>query len=269
MGKKLIAQFYCAIFSLGLALRALALDPVVGIPYPHKGEDPEGRCAVDIHTPGGAGNLPVIVWFHGGGLTQGSRGIPAELANQGCVVVAAGYRLSPQVRCPVYIEDAASAVAWVFENIRSYGGNPEKIFLSGGSAGGYLACMVTLDEKYLATHGIDANQIAGLVSYTGQMVTHFTVRQERGVQNLQVIVDEMAPLYHIRKDAPPMLLTAGDPEKELFGRFEENAFFHRLATIAGHPDIEFVQIPGADHAGVTPPSHTLLLKFVRTHSASR
>lgn len=267
--RKSVMQYLWTSFFLGAALRVLALDSVVAIPYPQEGEDPDGRCAVDIHTPEGAWNLPVIVWFHGGGLTQGSRGIPAELANQGCVVVAAGYRLSPQVQCPVYIEDAASAVAWVFENIRSYGGNPEKIFLSGGSAGGYLACMVTLDKKYLAKHGIDANRIAGLASYTGQMVTHFTVRQERGIPNLQLVVDDMAPLSHIRKDAPPMLMTAGDPEKELFGRFEENAYFHRLMKLAGHPDIEFVQIPGADHAGVTPPSHTLLLKFVRTHSASR
>jgi len=254
-----------AISSSVLLASTVSAD-VLGIPYPREGEDPQARCALDIHSPEGAKDLPVIVWFHGGGLTQGERSIPEELKNQSCVVVAAGYRLSPQVKCPTYIEDAASAVAWVFENIAQYGGNPDKIFLSGGSAGGYLATMITLDKKYLAKHEIDSNRIAGLAPYTGQMITHFTIRQERGIPNLQAVVDEMAPLYHVQKDAPPILLTAGDPEKELLGRYEENAYFQRMMKLVGHPEIELVQIPGADHAGVTPPSHLLLLKFVKKHS---
>lgn len=84
------------------------------------------RCAVDIHYPEGARDLPVIVWFHGGGLTEGTRYIPAELKSQGVIVVSPGYRLSPGAKSPTYVEDAAAAVSWVFDNIEKYGGSKKK-----------------------------------------------------------------------------------------------------------------------------------------------
>ena len=221
------------------------------------------RCALDIHYPEGGKDLPVIVWFHGGGLTEGKRFIPEELKNEGVVIVAPGYRLSPGVKSPVYVEDAAAAVAWVFGNIEKYGGSKKKIYLSGASAGGYLTCMVGLDKKYLAAHGIDADDVAGLLPLTPQTITHFTVRRERGLSNLQPVVDEMAPLYHVRKDAPPMLLITGDRELELWGRYEENAYFARMMKVVGHPRIELYELQGHNHGEVTPPGNRLLLRYVK------
>lgn len=229
-------------------------------------EATKGRCALDVHYPEGGKDLPVIIWFHGGGLTEGERFLPEELKNQGVVVVAPGYRLSPGVKSPTYVEDAAAAVAWVFANIAKYGGSPDKIYLSGASAGGYLAAMVGLDKKYLAAHGIDADKLAGLVPLTGQMVTHFTVRQERGGSNLQPVVDEMAPLYHVRKDAPPVLVITGDRELELWGRYEENAYFVRMMKVVGHPDITLYELQGHDHGETTPTGNRLLLRHVKTKS---
>ncbi len=229
-------------------------------------QDMKERCALDIHYPQGGKDLPVIIWFHGGGLTEGKRFIPEELKNEGIIIVAPGYRLSPGVKSPTYVEDAAAAVAWVFKNIRSYGGNPDKIFLSGASAGGYLASMVALDKKYLNTHGIDANRLAGLVPLTGQMVTHFTIRQERGGSKLQPVIDDMAPLYHIRKDAPQILVITGDRELELWGRYEENAYFVRMMKVIGHPDIKLYELQGHDHGETTPTGNRLLLRYVKTRT---
>ena len=90
------------------------------------------------------------------------------------IVVAPNYRLFPKVKSPVYIEDAAAAVAWVFENIETHGGDPRQIFVSGHSAGGYLTSMVGLDKRWLATHNVDANRIAGLIPFSGHTITHFT-----------------------------------------------------------------------------------------------
>lgn len=229
-------------------------------------ETTKERCALDIHYPEGGKDLPVIIWFHGGGLTEGKRFLPEELANQGIVVVVPGYRLSPGVKSPTYVEDAAAAVAWVFANIAKYGGSPDKIYLSGASAGGYLAAMVGLDKKYLAAHGIDADKLAGLIPLTGQMVTHFTVRQERGGSNLQPVIDDMAPLYHVRKDAPPFLVITGDRELELWGRYEENAYFVRMMKVVGHPDITLYELQGHDHGETTPTGNRLLLRHVKTKS---
>ena len=263
------------IISLWASLAGLA-PQILGASLPHRTEenipyrenseaDPltVERCALDLHFPQRGKNLPVIVWFHGGGLTEGKRFIPEELKNEGVVIVAPGYRLSPTVKSPTYVEDAAAAVAWVYKNIRRYGGSPEKIFLSGASAGGYLAAMVGLDKHYLKAHGIDANRLKGLVPLTGQMITHFTIRKERGGSNLQPVIDEMAPLYHIRKDAPPTLVITGDRELELWGRYEENAYFVRMMKVLGHPDIQLFELQGHDHGELTPPANRLLLRHVK------
>src|SRR5690606_17517321 len=104
--------------------------------------------------------LPVIVWFHGGGITGGEKFVPKELMNQGVVVMAVNYRLSPKVSNPAYIEDAAAAVAWAFRHAAEFGGDTGRIYVAGHSAGGYLTAMVGLDKQWLARHQIDANRIA-------------------------------------------------------------------------------------------------------------
>jgi hypothetical protein len=95
------------------------------------------------------------------------------------------------------------------------------------------------------------------------MITHFTIRKERGGSNLQPVIDEMAPLYHIRKDAPPTLVITGDRELELWGRYEENAYFVRMMKVIGHPDIQLFELQGHDHGELTPPANRLLLRHVK------
>lgn len=91
----------------------------------------EDRCKLDIYYPVNQKDFATVVWFHGGGLTGGEKSIPNNLKNKGNAVVAVNYRLHPQVECPVYIEDAAASVAWVFRNIEKYGGDTSKIFVAG------------------------------------------------------------------------------------------------------------------------------------------
>ena len=176
------------------------------------------RCVLDIYYPKKTKGFATIVWFHGGGITQGSKEIPQALKDKGYCIIGVGYRLSPHVKAPEYIEDAAAAVAWVFNNISSYGGDPNQIFLSGHSAGGYLDLMMGLDKKWLARYAIDANRIAGLIPFSPQCITHYTIRKENGIPDKQPTIDEYAPLYYVRGDAPPLLLITGNRELELLGR---------------------------------------------------
>lgn len=219
------------------------------------------RCVLDIYYPSNTKNFPTIIWFHGGGLTGGEKEIPQSLKEKGFAVVGVNYRLSPKVKAPAYIEDAAAAVAWVFKNINNYGGDTTLIFVSGYSAGGYLTTMIGLDKKWLAVHGVDANNIAGLVSLSGQAITHFTIREERGIPGTQPIIDEFAPLYHVRKEAPPLILITGDSELELLGRYEENAYLMRMMKISGHTKTKLYKLDGYDH-GITGPGFPLLIKEV-------
>ena len=221
------------------------------------------RCKLDVYHPVAGPSVPTVVWFHGGGLTGGNRSIPSALKGQGIAVVAVDYRLSPKAKAPAYIEDAAAAVAWTFKNIARYGGDTNRIFLSGHSAGGYLASLVTLDRRWLAVHGVDPDRLAGLVPFSGQSITHFAIREERGLARTRPIIDDLAPVYHVRKDAPPILLISGDRNRELLGRYEESAYFWRMLKEVGHPSVELLELQGYDHGQMANPAFPLLLRFIR------
>jgi len=227
------------------------------------------RCRLDVYAPAKQRPFPTLVWFHGGGLTAGERFIPLPLRNQGIAVVAVNYRLSPGAKSPAYIEDAAAAIAWTFKHIADYGGSADQIFVGGHSAGAYLSLMTGLDPKWLAAHGIDAQRIAGLIPLSPQTITHFAIRDERGIDELQPIVDDMAPLFHVRRDAPPILLVTGDREKELMGRYEENAYFWRMLKLVGHKDVTLHELDGFTHGSMAEPAMPLVLKFMQEHAGKK
>ena len=249
-----------------LACLAQEYTTLTNLPYRNQTErnsDPyiSERCALDLYHPASSG-FATVIWFHGCGLTGGNKELPEALQPNNIAIVGVNYRLSPKVRAATCIEDAAAAVAWVFKNIEQYGGDPSKIFVSGHSAGGYLASMVGLDNKYLQAYGIDANDIAGLIPFSGHTITHFTIREERGIPGHQAIVDEFAPLYHVRADAPPLLLITGDRELEMLGRYEENAYMMRMMKVAGHQQTILYEMDGYGH-GMTYPAFPLLLNEVK------
>lgn len=220
------------------------------------------RCVLDLYYPVDMKGFPTVVWFHGGGLTGGNKFIPEALKEQGMAVVAVNYRLYPKVKAPVYIEDAAAAVAWVINHIEEYGGDKDLVFISGHSAGGYLTSMVGLDPRWLKKHKVDANRIAGLIPFSGHTITHFTVRKERGIEGTQPVVDDLAPLFHVRKDAPPLLLITGDREMEMMGRYEENAYMMRMMKVVGHPDTRLYEMDGYGH-NMLLPAYPLLINEVK------
>jgi len=220
------------------------------------------RCVLDIYYPKNIKKFATVIWFHGGGLSSGNKELPEGLKNKDFCVISVNYRLSPKVKVQKCIEDVAAAVAWTFKNIASYGGDSSLIFVSGHSAGGYLAMMVGLDKKWLKAEGIDANSIAGMIPLSGQAITHFEIRKERGIPETQPLVDEYAPLYHVRNDAPPLLLITGDRELELLGRYEENAYLMRMMKIAGHKQTTLYELQGFGH-NMTEPAFPLVVKEIK------
>jgi acetyl esterase/lipase len=221
------------------------------------------RCLLDIYCPVNRKKFPTVVWFHGGGLTSGDKEIPVGLKEQGICIVSVNYRLYPKVKCPKYIEDAATAVAWVFNNIENYGGDTKLIFVSGHSAGAYLTSMVGLDKRWLSVNKIDANKIAGLIPISGNGITHQAIRNEKGISQMIPIVDEYAPLFHVRADAPPLILMTGDRELEYIGRYEENAYLMRMMKLVGHKETILYEFGGYDHMIVTPAFPMLFLQVKR------
>lgn len=227
------------------------------------------RCKLDVYYPENCTGFATLIWFHGGGLSSGDKFLPETLKEQGIAVVTPAYRLSgDKARCPDYIEDAAAATAWTLKNIHRYGGDPRKVFICGSSAGGYLSAIVGMDKCRLATFGCSNRDLAGIIPMTGQVTTHFQIKKERNLPDAQTVVDPLAPIYHISKDLPPILLVVGDRKLDWPARTEENFFLAGLLVrVAGHSATEIVELPGYDH-GKACGAFEPVLKFVKKLSAN-
>jgi len=209
-------------------------------------------CKLDLYLPAEGKNFPTLVWFYGGGLTGGSKEGLAKLAavftGKGIAFAAVNYRLSPKVTYPVYIEDAAASFAWVNTHIAEKGGDPNRIFVGGHSAGAYLSSLLTMDGRYLQKYGLKPDAIAGVLPVSGQMMTHFTVRKERGIDANTITSDEAAPIYYTRKDSPPFLIIMGDHDWP--ARWEENVYFAAAMKAAGNNQVAALQIPDRTHGTI-------------------
>ena len=109
----------------------------------------------------------MIVSYYGNQLMGGDKDedayIGRRFAAAGFVTAVVNYRLSPRVSHPAHIQDAAASFAWVKRHVGEYGGNPERIFVIGYSAGGYLAALLSTDRRYLAAHDLSPRDIRGTV----------------------------------------------------------------------------------------------------------
>jgi len=138
------------------------------LPY---AEPADSRQKVDIYSPEGAKNLPVVFWIHGGGWQAGDRTNiqvkPRAFADKGFVFVSTGYRLLPDVDMGTIIRDVAKSVHWVHDHIAEHGGDPKRILVMGHSAGAQLAALISIDDRYLKAEGLSLGIIKGCVPVDG------------------------------------------------------------------------------------------------------
>ena len=200
--------------------------------------------------------------------------IRASLARAGVAVVTPDYRLSPKVKYPAYVDDAAAAFAWTVKHIAAHGGDPRKVFIGGHSAGGYLALLVGMDPERLKPHGITLGSVAGIAQVSGQVFNHYTVRDERGQARYGITSDDAAPAFHIRKSLPPILTIYA--QNDMLSRAEENMFFVTTLKAAGHTENYSLRVDDRDHATVghnlrndDDPARLAILNFIAKQSAHR
>ena len=215
------------------------------------------RCVLDVmYAPGGRSEWPTIVWFHGGGLTAGDKRF-LPLHDDGIAQVAVRYPFLTEdgsVSVSNILDAAAQAVAWTCENTARYGGDTNKIFVGGHSAGAYIAMMIGLDSQWLGRYGLSPNDLCGLIPVSGQATTHFTVRKARGDVRSQFapMIDSFAPLNFVdRPNLPPIDVICGDPDfDEWKGRAEENELLIASLKACGHKYARYWRLPHANHATV-------------------
>lgn len=138
------------------------------LPY---AEPAHERQKLDIYAPADAKNLPVVFWIHGGGWQTGDKSEvqlkPQAFVERGYVFVATNYRLLPDVEMETIVRDVAASFGWVHEHIAEYGGDPNRIFAMGHSAGAQLAALLCTDERYLKAEGLSFSALKGCVPVDG------------------------------------------------------------------------------------------------------
>jgi acetyl esterase/lipase len=211
---------------------------------------------------------PVLVQVHGGAWMTGSkRGqaypLLAYLAEQGWVCVAINYRLAPRSVWPDQIVDVLHAVGWVRANIADYGGNPDFIAITGGSAGGHLSALAALvagqPEFQPGFEEVDTSVQAAVPFYG---IYDFSAFGEPGWGDAERFLgrtlfrsrladdrprwEQASPISHVRADAPPFFVLHGSNDS-LAAVEQARMFVDRLRAQSENP-VAFAELPRAQHA---------------------
>jgi len=215
------------------------------------GDDPYQEVAVfAAPEPNGT----VVAFMHGGGWTNGYKEWMAFMAPPltaaGITFVSIGYRLAPAVTWPAGVEDAASGIAWVYKNIAAHGGDPERIFVGGHSAGGHQAAWLAVRSDWQTAAGVPANVIRGALPVSG--VYDFT--EGNGMPANPRFLGEDAgndtdasPIHTIM-NTPPFLMAWGDRDfPHLIVQAEKMA----LALQDAGGQVEALSLTDCDHLGAS------------------
>jgi len=213
--------------------------------------DDELGLGLNIWTPKSAATepLPVIMFIYGGGWRDGAKDHYAfagrALASRGYIVVLADYRLFPKTRFPGFLEDSAKALAWVHDNIGQHGGDADRIFLSGQSAGAYNAMMLALDQQWLRREGKSPELIRGVAALAGPY-DFYPFDSETSKQSFGDYPEPAMtqPVNFVRSGAPPLWLSSGTDDTQVRPR-NSKILRDRIREAGG--EAEYVEYSGVDH----------------------
>lgn len=253
-------RFASLVFVLITATNAAAQNHAVrvvrDVPYLSGANYADDKDKLDLYLPEGRRNAPVIVSYYGNQLMGGDKSedayIGQRFAAAGFVTAVVNYRLSPAVTHPAHAQDAAASFAWVKQHIAEYGGDADRVFVIGYSAGAYLAALIATDPRYLAAHTLSPRDIRGAVP-----VSAFYYVEGRGVApdrdkrvwgtDRNVWVDA-SPAHHLHAGAPPMLILYAERDEDW--RRQQNVDVAAAMKAAGQKNVEIKMIPDRNHATI-------------------
>lgn len=215
----------------------------------------DGKAPVLLQVPGGA-------WMIGWRRPQ-AYPLMSHLVSRGWVCVSMNYRVSPYHTWPAHIVDVKRALAWVKENIAAYGGDPNFVAISGGSAGGHLSALAALtpnDPNFQPGFEDADTSVVAAAPYYGRYDWYSTEApgREQFVQVLERLVvkhkldthreiyEEASPLRYVRPDAPPFFVLHGTDDS-LIPVVEAREFVEELRAVSKSP-VAYAELPNAQHA---------------------
>lgn len=216
------------------------------------GDNPQQK--LDIYVPDKVNPrhpAPVLLFFYGGSWQYGSKDeylfVGQALASKGFVAVVADYRVYPEVYFPAFVEDGAKAFAWTRGHISTYGGNTDALFLSGHSAGAYIAAMLAVNPSYLAQAGVPPKAVRGTIGIAGPY--DFLPLQDENLKALfsRSKPEDTQPVTFVDGHNAPMLLVTGDEDETVIPRNTER-LSKKLAMLHGPHETRIYK--GVAHTGI-------------------
>jgi acetyl esterase/lipase len=215
----------------------------------------DGKAPVLLEVPGGA-------WAIGWRRPQ-AYPLMSHLADRGWICVAMNYRVSPAHTWPDHIVDVKRALAWVKANIADYGGDPDFVAITGGSAGGHLAALAALtpnDPEYQPGFPEADTSVVAAVPVYGRydwFTSHGEGRREfigylerfvvkRQFTRFREIYTAASPIRRLRADAPPFFILHGEHDS-LIPVGEAREFVEQIREVSQSP-VLYAELPGAQHA---------------------
>jgi len=257
---KRLARFLAHMGALIAGLAVSACVPLLNVAIPRSGytiksdlaygADP--RQKLDLYIPEGLkAPAPVILFFYGGSWQSGSkdlyRAFGQAFASKGIVVAVADYRLYPQVKFPAFVQDGAAALRFVHDHVAAEGGDPDRIFLAGHSAGAYIAVMLDSDLSYLKEAGADPSWVHGVIGIAGPYdflpLTDPALVDIFGGANVRAT----QPVDHIDGQRAPMLLAHGLAD-DTVGIGNTRRMAKKLKSFGSA--VEVKEYPDVGHVGI-------------------
>jgi acetyl esterase/lipase len=258
-----------------LSLPSMKVAPEVqvttNITYCEGAEEDAAKHKLDIYIPKDKTNLPVLFFVHGGAWKTGdhSQYVPVgnRYAREGFITVVPSYRLAPKHPHPAQIEDVAAAFAWTVRHIAEYGGDTNRIYAAGHSAGGHLVALLSLDDSYLAKYQLSPKALRGVLAWSGVYNLTAGESQESVFGKDPQVRRAASPLSHVKAGAPPFVVTYCPWDYfSLPGQAKE---FYQALRHAGI-DAELVYVPRESHISemlsvtrAEDPTVTSAVKFIQ------
>jgi acetyl esterase/lipase len=253
-----------------------------------RGVDPHYH-RLDLYMPHGKKGVPVMLFLHGGSWKRGDKnyfGLNKNLAllcaRHQIGVALANYRLSPTAKHPEHIKDVARAFAWLHRNIGRYGGDPDRLFVSGHSAGAHLAALLATDASYLKAEGLSPANVRGVITLSGV----FQIPDQNALFDHAFGTDvkvrrAASPTWQVShwspvtaKKAPPFLVMYADGDFTSCGKEPAEEFARVLRAKGG--TVKVLEIPHRNHltilvnaSGETDPAGRTLIEFIHDRCRDR
>lgn len=212
---------------------------------------------LDLYLPAEAKKVPVLMWIHGGAWSMGDRAwfgeIGRRFAEEGIGFAAISYRLSPKVKHPAHIEDCARAFAWLRDHVAEHGGDPDRLFISGQSAGGHLTALLAADPGWLRALQVPDGAIKGAIPMSGVYTIPALPASTRGLMAMfpdsfgsdPAVCRAASPSTHIGGlTIPTLVITeSDDPGPVRLGA----RMLQAAAEKAGVKQIKFIDAENRNH----------------------